>query len=103
MHNTSRGRSASRLPARSITSQLRPTRNHKFRLNYVPIKYDGNTTLTRSIVFNGQGYAAGAVAVSALDWKAYRFGYEYDFIIKDQGFGGFIIEAKYTDVRVQLD
>ncbi len=83
--------------------QLRPVRSHKFRLSYVPIKYDGNTTLTRSIVFNGQRYAAGAVAVSALDWKAYRFGYEYDFIIKDQGFGGFIIEAKYTDVRVQLD
>ncbi len=83
--------------------QLRPARSHKFRLSYVPIKYDGNTTLTRSVVFNGQRYAAGAAAKSVLDWKAYRFGYEYDFITRDRGFGGFIIEAKYTDVRVQLD
>ncbi len=83
--------------------QLRPARSHKFRLSYVPIKYDGNTALTRSVVFNGQRYDAGVVAESVLDWKAYRFGYEYDFITRDRGFGGFIIEAKYTDVRVQLD
>jgi hypothetical protein len=95
------GMADQRLPAYGL--QLRPARSHKFRLNYIPIKYDGNTTLTRSVVFNGQRYATGAVAVSALDWKAYRFGYEYDFITKDHGFGGFIIEAKYTDIRVQLD
>ena len=40
---------------------------------------------------------------STLDWKAYRFGYEFDFVIKNRGFAGFIIEAKYTDVAVQLD
>jgi hypothetical protein len=83
--------------------QLRPARSHKLRLNYVPIKYQGNTSLTRTVTFNGQAYPAGAVAVSALDWKAYRFSYEYDFITKDRGFGGFIIEAKYTDVQVHLD
>jgi hypothetical protein len=87
----------------ALALQLRPARSHKFRLSYVPIKYDGNTTLTRSVVFNGQRYAVGAVAVSSLDWKAYRFGYEFDFVTKDRGFVGFIIEAKYTDVRVQLD
>lgn len=87
----------------ALSLQLRPSRSHKLRLNYVPIKYDGNTSLTRNVVFNGQLYAAGAIAVSTLDWKAYRFGYEYDFVTKDQGFAGFILEAKYTDVRVQLD
>jgi len=39
---------------------------------------------------------------SSLDWKAYRIAYEYDFVVKNQGFAGFIIEAKYTDVSVTL-
>ena len=39
---------------------------------------------------------------STLDWKAYRLGYEYDFVTTNRGFGGFIVEAKLTDVRVQL-
>ena len=39
---------------------------------------------------------------STLDWKAYRFGYEYDFISRDRGFGGFILDFKYTDVTATL-
>ena len=33
-----------------------------------------------TIVFNGQRYNVGLPVNSTLDWKAYRFGYEYDFI-----------------------
>jgi hypothetical protein len=87
----------------SLGLQLRVARKHKLRLSYVPIKYDGDAALTRNVIFNGQLYAAGVIAVSTLDWKAYRFGYEYDFVTRDHGFVGFIIEAKYTDVRVQLN
>jgi hypothetical protein len=39
---------------------------------------------------------------SQLEWKAYRFAYEYDFITRDKGFGGFIVDAKYTDVKAGL-
>ena len=39
---------------------------------------------------------------SDLDWKAWRFGYEYDFIVKDRGFAGLIAELKYTDVTATL-
>ena len=39
---------------------------------------------------------------SSLDWKAYRFGYEYDFLYRDRCFVGFVLEAKYTDVEVDL-
>src|SRR5262249_6770011 len=54
------------------------------------------------IVFNGQRYRIGIPVTSTLDWKAYRFGYEFDFVRKNWGFAGFILEAKYTDVNVQL-
>ena len=60
--------------------ELRADRKHKFRFQYIPIKYEQTSTLTRDIVFNGQRYRIGLPVNSALDWKAYRFGYEFDVI-----------------------
>jgi len=82
---------------------LRPAKRHKFRAQAIPIKYDATNTLTRELVFNGIKYKVGLPVNSSLDWKAYRFGYEYDFVSRNRGFAGLILEAKYTDVRVQLD
>jgi len=81
---------------------LKASRKHKFRFQYIPIKYTQLATINRNIVFNGQLYRVGLPVSSSLDWKAYRFGYEYDFIVKDRGFGGFILDFKYTDVRASL-
>ena len=81
---------------------LRASRKHKFRFQYIPIKYDQQATIARDIVFNGQLYRRGVPVNSSLDWKAYRFGYEYDFIVKERGFGGFILDFKYTDVQASL-
>ena len=82
---------------------LRPVRSQKLRLQFVPIQFDGSNTVTRDIVFNGQRYRFGTRVDSTMDWKAWRFGYEYDFITRDRGFGGFILDIKYTDVRVDLN
>lgn len=82
---------------------LRPARKHKFRIGYVPIKYEGDATLSRNIVFNGILFPVSIPVRSMLDWKAWRFGYEYDFIYRDRGFLGVILEAKYTDVTVELE
>jgi hypothetical protein len=81
---------------------LRPARKHKFRFQYIPIKYEQSSVLTRDIVFNGQRYRVGLPVNSLLDWKAYRFGYEYDAFYRDRGFIGLIVEAKYTDVNASL-
>src|SRR5882762_2794073 len=90
-----------RFPALSL--QLRPARSHHFRFQYTPIQYSGTTTISRDLVFNGIRYPTNIPVNSSLDWKAYRFGYQYDFIVKNRGFGGFIMEAKYTDVRAELN
>lgn len=87
-------------PAFQLTA--RPLRSQKLRLQIIPISYDTTAPLQRSVVFNGQRYPVGADVTSTFDWKAYRFAYEYDFFIKNQGFAGFIVDLKYTDVRVQL-
>jgi hypothetical protein len=89
-----------KFPALSL--QLRPARKHKFRLQYVPIKYEQSSTLKGDIVFNGQRYTLGLPVNSSLLWKAYRIGYEYDFISRDKVFAGLILEAKYTDVTATL-
>jgi len=81
---------------------LKAARKHKFRFQYIPIKYAQQATIPRDIVFNGQLYRVGIPVNSSLEWKAYRFGYEYDFIVKERGFGGFILDFKYTDVRASL-
>ena len=82
---------------------LRPATKHKFRFQYIPIKYEQTATLTRDVVFNGQRYRGGLPVDSTLDWKAYRIGYEYDFIARSRGFGGFVLDFKYTDVRAELN
>jgi len=81
---------------------LRPSPKFKLRFGVTPIKYEGDTILTRSIVFNGQRYTVGLPVTSELEWKSWRFGIEYDFISRSRGFFGVIFEGKYTDLNVEL-
>jgi hypothetical protein len=81
---------------------LRPARKHKFRFEYTPIKYDAETVLRRDIIFNGIEFPIAIPIESELIWRAYRFSYEYDFIYRDRGFLGLVLEAKYTDVEARL-
>ena len=88
---------------RALQLTLRPTRAHKFRFQYIPIKYTASSSLARDVIFNGIRYRANLPVNTDFDWKAYRFGYEFDFLTRDRWFAGFLLEAKYTDVKVQLD
>jgi hypothetical protein len=81
---------------------LRPATKHKFRFEYTPIKYSAEKVVPVSFVFNGQRFDVGVPVGTELSWKAYRFGYEWDFIYRDRGFAGVILEAKYTDVTATL-
>lgn len=89
-----------RFPALQL--QLRPAKSHKFRLQYIPVTYTQTATLNQRIVFNGIAYPLNVPVNSSLDWKTYQIGYEYDFVTKNSGFVGFILEVKYTDVKVSL-
>ena len=81
---------------------LRPAVKHKFRFEYLPIKYEAETTLTREFIFNGQLYRVGLPINTEATFKTYRFGYEYDFVHRSRGFAGVLLDVKYTDVRVEL-
>lgn len=81
---------------------LRPGRKHKFRFEYTPIHYEATGLLQRDIVFNGILYPISLPVDTELTWRAFRFGYEWDFVYRDRGFVGLLLEAKYTDVEATL-
>jgi hypothetical protein len=87
---------------KQIRVVLKPARKHKFRFEYTPISYDAVGRLTASVIFNGILFPVTFPVTTNMEWKAYRFGYEFDFISKDRGFAGLILEAKYTDVQATL-
>jgi hypothetical protein len=87
----------------SLNLVLRPATKHKFRFNYLPIKYSAEGIVQRDFVFNGQHYRIGLPVNTTADLTTFRFGYEYDFLYRDRGFLGVLFDLKYTNVDVELD
>lgn len=87
---------------RELRLVLRPARKHKFRFNYTPIKYDASSVVRREFVFNGQRYRLGLPVNTTADLTTIRAGYEYDFIYRDRGYAGVLLDVKYTNIDVQL-
>jgi hypothetical protein len=81
---------------------LRPARKHKFRINYLPMTYEAQSTVHRDFVFNGQRYGLNLPITTELSWKTWLLGYEYDFLYKDRWFAGLVLETKLTNVHVAL-
>jgi hypothetical protein len=88
---------------RELRLVLRPAAKHKFRINYLPIKYSAEAIVQREFVFNGQRYRIGLPVNTETDLTTWRFGYEYDFIHRSRGFLGVLLDLKYTNVDVVLD
>ena len=87
---------------RQLKVVLRPSEKSKFRFEYTPIHYEATSRLTRNVVFNGISFPTTLEIDSEVTWRAFRFGYEYDFVYRDRGFVGLVLEAKYTDVEARL-
>jgi len=87
---------------RQLKVVLRPGVKHKFRFEYTPISYEAEGAIKTNIIFNGIRYPVSLPVETKLEWKAYRFGYEWDFLYRDRGFVGLVIDAHYTDVQATL-
>ena len=81
---------------------LRPGRKHKFRINYLPMSYSAQSTVKREFVFNGIKYGLNLPVTTELSWKTWHLGYEYDFIYRDRGFVGLVLQVKATDIQANL-
>lgn len=88
---------------RELRLVLRPAPKHKFRINYLPIKYSAEASVPREFVFNGLRYRIGLPVNTEADLTTWRFGYEYDFIYRSRGYLGVLLDLKYTNVDVVLD
>ncbi len=88
---------------RELRLELRPSWKHKARIHYLPMEYQADTVLNRTVVLGGVTYDVGTPVTSTVKWRAWRFGYEYDVIYRDRGFVGVIAEVKYTDIETRLD
>ena len=58
---------------------LSPSRRHKFRFEFIPIKYERRATLRRGHHLQRHRYDLGLPVNSVLDWKAYLHGVRVRF------------------------
>ena len=81
---------------------LRASKKSKFRFQYTPIRYEANTILKRDLIFNGIKFPVQVPVETEFAWKVMRFGYEYDFIYRDRGFIGMLLDVRYTQFDAEL-
>jgi hypothetical protein len=76
---------------------------HKLRLQRLPVKYEEDDhVLTRKIIYNGQEYVVGLPVQTTFEWTQTHLSYEYDFLVKNRGFGGFVLNTTLTDINQRL-
>ena len=81
---------------------LKAGRKHKIRISHVPMKYDGESVLQRTIEFGGQTFPVNVPATAHLEWSLWRFGYEWDFVAADRGLLGLIVDLKHNRINAEL-
>jgi hypothetical protein len=87
---------------KQLKMAVRPGTKHKLRFEYTPISYTAQANVPTTFVFNGQRFTVGIPVQTDVTWNAFRFGYEWDFLYRDRGFVGLLLEVKYTDVNATL-
>jgi hypothetical protein len=78
-------------------------RNHKFRTGFVTFTYEEETVITRTIRFQGRTFNIGAPAIADINWKLYRFGYEWEFVSGRDGYLSLVTDLKYNRVEASID
>lgn len=82
--------------------QIKFFNRNKFNFSYLPLKWDADKVLTRTIQFEGKTYAVGTRVQSELDLKLFKAGYEFDLLAGKLGFLGLTFDVLVADTNVQL-
>lgn len=75
---------------------------HKFNFSFLPLKWDADKIITRTIEFSGKRYTVGTRVESKLDLNLFKIGYEYDFVTGKYGFLGAAIDVLVANVAIEL-
>ena len=78
-------------------------RSHKFRFSYLPVRYEAETIVQRTITFRGQTFTVGAPATTEINWNLWRFGYQWDFVSRERASVGVIAELKHNTLDASID
>ncbi len=89
--------------AKEWSGTLRLGRSVKLRGSETPIDYKGDTTLARTISFNGRAYPASERVVSSVKGRYYTGGLELDVVRTRGGFFGLMIGAQVFDMDAALE
>jgi hypothetical protein len=82
--------------------QIKLFSRNKFNLSYLPLKWDADKVLTRTIQFEGKTYTAGTRVQSELDLRLFKAGYELDFLAGKQGFLGLTFDVLVADTNIEI-
>lgn len=78
-------------------------KSHKVRYGYLPLKWDGSKTITKTVQFGGKTYSASTQVNTKLTVDYHRLGWQYDFISSKDYNLGFIFDIKYFVIDASLD
>jgi hypothetical protein len=81
---------------------IKAGKKHKLRVSHVVAEYNQSATLSRTIVFGGQTFPVSVPATADLEWRVWRFGYEWDFVARERGVVGLVTELKVNQVKADL-
>ena len=87
---------------RDLRIVLRPGKKQKLRIQYTPISYGSATTLSRSVIFNGINFNVALPIKANFGWDVWRFGYEWDFLYREKGYVGMLLEGRLTKMTATL-
>jgi hypothetical protein len=87
---------------REFRAVLKMGRKHKLRLSYLPIRYEAEAVIARTITFSGRTFTVGAPATANVEWNLWRVGYEWDVVSTGRAFFGVIGELKYNKVSAEI-
>jgi hypothetical protein len=85
-----------------LRAVIHAARKHKIRFSYVPVRYDQDAVLQRTVTFGGRTFNIGLPANAELKWDLWRFGYEWDFVSRSGGLVGLLTELKYNKVSASI-
>jgi hypothetical protein len=79
-------------------------RKHHLLFGLTPVVSSRTTTLTRTIIWQGQTYDLGAQVNADIKSLIFTLGYQYDFFRKRQGSLGLLVNVNlaYTNARLKL-
>jgi hypothetical protein len=76
---------------------IKPGRKHRVVIEGTPVRLNGTSVLTRTVIYRGQVFAIGQTLESSADMNYFFGGYQYDVVSVPAGHLGFSVGGAYLN------